>query len=312
MPSRRKVGWLASLNKPDGSATSAETEAVIRDHHSAIAEFVDDLHGTWRLAKVNSLSIFASSVAFFCIFSLMPFLILCFVGSRFVLGVHSLPESSRELSSFFQTMVPNVEAWLLEALIQMLKLNAFSNLVSTFFLGCSTYGLFTCLHTVFSKISVRGAKRNAFISGVVCLICFIMVGGASTLFFMLFTTSAPLLKSLYSPYLDKFNLAAINYLASAIALFCVLSSVTFIYKFMPTQKVDLRFALKGSLLFMGLFLSGRLAYQVYSIYYRSMNQSVYGSFVGFILVVVWIYYLSYIFLFSAQYAIYLEEKRRIG
>ena len=102
----------------------------------------------------------------------------------------------------------------------------------------------------------------------------------------------------------------VGYLATSGALACAFSSLIFLFKFMPTQTISLHYAVRSSFLFMALFLGGREVFQVYASYYRVMNQNVYGGFLGFIMVTVWIYYLSHSFLFAAQYAIYMEEKNR--
>ena len=50
-----------------------------------VTQFLEDLVGTHRLSKHNDLALLAASVAFFCLFSLLPFLILSFLGSRYLL-----------------------------------------------------------------------------------------------------------------------------------------------------------------------------------------------------------------------------------
>ena len=170
---------------------------------------------------------------------------------------------------------------------------------------------FSCLQTVFTKISSNGRVRNTFWSNFLSMFCFIIVGGASSLFFMLSTTSAPILKALYSPYLDHFSLDEVNTVASVAESVCALLGLIFIYKFMPSQKVSLGNAVRACCLFLFFFLVGRvLLIKPDTATYRSMNEGVYGGFIGFIMIMVSIYYLSNAFLFSAQYAIYLEESER--
>jgi uncharacterized BrkB/YihY/UPF0761 family membrane protein len=278
--------------------------------YHVFVEFLKDVHNARKMAKKNHLSLLASSVAFFCIFSICPFMILCFLGSRYLLGLRALTKPSRELNTFFHTVVPANEAWVSESLTSVMRQHAFGNILSVMVLVWSTYGLFTCLTTVFSKMSVSGGQRNAFWSNIVSLLCFAFIGISSTLFFVIFTTDASTLKLLYSPVLDRFDIEQISYLASIFSIACVVSSITFIYKFMPTQKVGVGHALRGSLLFLSLFLAGRAGYQIYAHYFWLANMSIYGGFLRFIVIVIWIYYLSNSFLFSAQYAIYLEEKER--
>ena len=274
-----------------------------------LSEFFDDMKGTRLLAAENHLSLLAASVAFFSLFSLCPLLILCFIGSRFILrNMSSISDSPEELGHFLNSLMPSLEPSVTQGLVSILKENALSNVFNIVLLGWSAYQLFGAIHFAFVKISARGVDRNRFWANFVSLICFLIVVGASAVFLVASTTDAALLKVIFQKYLSHVELKWINVLSAIVALLCVVSSITLIYKIMPTQKVTWIHALRGSLLFLVLFMLGRMLYQTYATYYRYANAGTYGPFFTLIMVVAWIYFLSRIFLFAAQYSIYLEEK----
>jgi membrane protein len=130
----------------------------------------------------------------------------------------------------------------------------------------------------------------------------------STAFVIVSTTDAEILAVLFPKYLAGVAPLLLNSLTALIALFSVIGSVAVIYKVMPTQKIRWLNALKGSLLFVAFFILGRACSQGYALYFKRANEGMYGPFFTFLLAVVWIYFLSRIFLFAAQYSIYLEEK----
>ncbi len=270
-----------------------------------------DLLGTRRLAKKNNLNMLASSVAFFCIFSLSPFLILCFIGSQYLLSRIGVRSSAADMTNFFGALFPDMDPSFAQNLNYVLHANALSNALSIALLCWSTYELFVCLHTVFAKISTKGSNRNFFFANLMSVICFLIVASACTLFLLISTTSPEALQTLVGQYQIagmSLSIRMVRYMAYAVALTGVIFSITTIYKLMPTQKIKIRNAFRASLLFVGIFLAGRASYQLYVAFFKIMNENVYGALLHFLVILIWIYFLSSAFLFSAQYAIFLEEK----
>jgi len=140
------------------------------------------------------------------------------------------------------------------------------------------------------------------------LFCFLVVIIGSTAFVIVSTTDAEVITFLFPALRQSLNPLMLSVLAALTGLMSVIGSITVIYKVMPIQKVAWLNALKGSLLFVCFFILGRAGYQGYALYFKKANEGMYGPFLTFLLASVWIYYLSRIFLFAAQYAIYLEEK----
>ncbi len=275
-----------------------------------VTEFLEDMVGTRRLAKQNEISLLAASVAFFCLFALLPFTILSFLGSRAMLGAERTSEVVKELATIVETLMPAIDSRTFHDLVSVLNHNIAVNLFNLLLLCWSTYGLFTCLHSVFGKMS-RGAGRSVFWSNVVSVGCFV-VGMASSTGFLFLSTNPGFLREVSSGSLEKVPLSEMRILASMISLTLVLASITYVFKFMPNQKVRLAHAFRGSVLFITLFMVGRATYHGYLVYYRYMNEDTFGTFFTILVVIGWIYYLARIFLFSAQYALFLEEKYRGG
>lgn len=274
-----------------------------------IKEFFNDLRGTQRLASENNIAIISGSVAFFSLFSLLPLLILSFISSHFfITHTSSFYQSPEELGHFIHRLIPSLDPAVTQGLVVVLKQNNAGDFFSILVLIWSAYELFDSLQFAFAKISTIGGERNRFWATLMALFCFLIVVLGSTAFVIVSTTDAEILAVLFPKYLAGVAPLLLNSLTALIALFSVIGSVTVIYKVMPTQKIRWLNALKGSLLFVAFFILGRACSQGYALYFKRANEGMYGPFFTFLLAVVWIYFLSRIFLFAAQYSIYLEEK----
>ncbi len=268
-----------------------------------------DLQGTHKLASENNIGIIAGSVAFFSLFSLLPLLILSFISSHFFIShTSSLNQSPEELGHFIHRLIPSLDPTVTQGLVVVLKQNTAGDFFSVLVLIWSAHELFDSLQFAFAKISTLGGERNRFWATLMAFFCFLIVTLGSTAFVLVSTTDAEILAVLFPKYLNNLSPLFLNSLTALIAFFSVVGSVTVIYKVMPTQKVHWLNALKGSLLFVIFFILGRACYQGYALYFKKVNEGMYGPFFTFLLAVVWIYFLSRIFLFAAQYTIYLEEK----
>lgn len=272
-------------------------------------EFIEDLKTTYGMARDNELSMLASSISFYCIFALFPILILCFVGSRYLMGGES--QSSQQLVTFLEALFPTMTPFIETNLLAVLQRNTLgSNVMGFLILIWSTYELFLCLHSAFARISVRGEDRDFIGSNFICIVCFCAVAMSTTLVMVLYTTKAATLRGFLGEYASGLSLSTVSLLALVASIGCVIASLTFIYKFMPLQSVRITSAFRGSLLFCLLFLAGRVGYQAYVQFNQHNSEQLYGIFSTMIFVIIWIYYLSSTFVFCAQYAILLEEKRK--
>lgn len=268
-----------------------------------------DLKGTHRLSSENNLAIIAGSVAFFSLFSLLPLFILTFVVSHYFMGqTGAFRQSPEELGLILQKLVPSFDPSVIQGLVVVLKQNSAGDFFTFLVLIWASYELFDSLQFAFTKISTVGVDRNRFWATLMALFCFLVVIIGSTAFVIVSTTDAEVITFLFPALRQSLNPLMRSALAALTGLMSVIGSITVIYKVMPIQKVAWLNALKGSLLFVCFFILGRAGYQGYALYFKKANEGMYGPFLTFLLASVWIYYLSRIFLFAAQYAIYLEEK----
>lgn len=268
-----------------------------------------DLKGTHRLSSENNLAIIAGSVAFFSLFSLLPLFILTFVASHYFMGqTGAFRQSPEELGLILQKLVPSFDPSVIQGLVVVLKQNSAGDFFTFLVLIWASYELFDSLQFAFTKISTVGVDRNRFWATLMAFFCFLVVIIGSTAFVIVSTTDAEVITFLFPALRQSLNPLMLSVLAALTGLMSVIGSITVIYKVMPIQKVAWLNALKGSLLFVCFFILGRAGYQGYALYFKKANEGMYGPFLTFLLASVWIYYLSRIFLFAAQYAIYLEEK----
>jgi YihY family inner membrane protein len=217
------------------------------------------------------------------------------------------PEDIQAVQSMMETIFPTMGAMITPNLIEVSHQNTFANVLGTILLAWSTYELFTGLETIFAKISTKGSNRNFYLSHLAAVISFIIVFGSGCLFMVISTASQTTFAAMFQLHFEHFPMRLLQPLLTSLSLLCVVGSLTLIYKLMPTQKIALTNALRGSFLFLLFFTFGRSFFQFYVEFYKTMNASVYGTFLTAMVMIVWIYYIAAIFLFAAQYVIYLED-----
>src|SRR5437764_812890 len=96
-----------------------------------------DLRATYRLSRKNDLSLLSASVSFYCIFSFVPMLILCFILSQMLMGDGS--HSTTKMISFLETVVPTMAPWISENLVMLLQRNILRDTVGLAIICWATY-----------------------------------------------------------------------------------------------------------------------------------------------------------------------------
>ncbi len=273
-----------------------------------IARFIKDMHGTNKLARRHNLSLLTAAVSYLCLFALCPLFILLVLARHFLLGGGVEAAEVQAIQRVVEELFPSVATLITDNLLNIASKNMATNLLSTLLLAWSTYELFTGLQVVFAKISTRGLDRNLFWSHAVSVVCFCIVFGASCAVIIFTTAGTPLFQALIAVYFGALPNVVVRPLLIMLSLGSVVGGLTLLYKLMPTQEVRLRHALKAAFLFLAFFALGRVFFQFYVGFFKTLNESVYGTFLSGLVILVWIYYLAKSFLFSAQYAIYLQDK----
>lgn len=135
-----------------------------------------------------------------------------------------------------------------------------------------------------------------------------------TIFILLLTYAMPLVTIISKTF--------INILPQDIAL--IISKITkqiiwivlyfivffFIYKFIPSSKIPLKIVLTSSLICTLLGELARQAFSLYLIYFANYSKF-YGTYALLVSILIWIYYLFFIILFSAELSLYLFSKEPI-
>ena len=220
-------------------------------------------------------------------------------------------ENQEKLKQFIDSILPSLDPGVSNNFMEILKENSLGNVVNVLLCAWSSYQLFGVLHYAFEQISERRTERNAIITNLISVFCFLVMVATSTLLLLASTMDVSLLKLLFPLQFGNWEVFHIKLLVGFVGTFSVISTITFIYKLMPLQKVKLIFAFRGSILFLTFFFAGRIFYEIYAKYYSFMNAGTFGPFFTFIMMIVWIYYVSRCFLFSAQFVIYQDEKSRL-
>jgi YihY family inner membrane protein len=272
-------------------------------------ELFQNLKGSAKLCRQNQVVFLASTVAFFSLFSMCPFLIVCFMASHAMLrSLNAIDETPNHLKNAIDSVLPSFDARLSSQVQALLKQSAFTNTINLLLMIWAAYELFRSLNYAFGSLSPNEKKQNRFWVTFLSVFCFFVMTAITTFLLFLNSSEFSKLQLSLSPYFQDWSPVYFRLFVRVMGGFSVLFGISTIFKLMPRRKVSWHYAFWGSLLFLCCFALGHAGFTAYGRQYMAMNQGVYGPFIALIMVSLWTYYTSFVFLFSAQYTIYLEMK----
>ena len=284
------TGIKNAKDKISGIDYKSLDEGISNKFRSSLKTFITDMKMTFKTANKNHFTNGAASISFYLIFSFFPLMILSFTVTKFFISNESvLPVIMKD---FLQTAIPTIAPWISKSIIKLMQKGSYASPVGIIILLWAIYELFQALSDVFEKISFRRGDRDIFGSSVISLFC---------MFCLIISMNASIIVQGFDSNIIKglgFILIAISFMFS----------LTFIFKYMPTQIIKTSNAFFGSIVFIVLFITGRILYEMYIQIDADDLDRMYGVFSTLIYVLIWSYIISLAFIFSAQYSIILQEK----
>ncbi len=244
----------------------------------------------------------SAAVSFYSIISVIPILYLIFYISGFVLG--SSENAYIAVVDFIKDLHPYVEEKLLFEIKQLSDVSGFTGWLAFAFLLWVSTMFVTSLETAFTTIFRVEDKRNSFRS-LFMGVAVIPVGVGAILFSIVVNAGAQFLK--------KWEICSF-FLYGALITHIIPFSVivlffTLIYKVIPNKKISFVHALTGGMM-CAVFLE--IAKFLFNLYLSSGGNPasfVYGSLKALIYVVIWVFYLACITLFTAEIVSVLDRRR---
>ena len=246
----------------------------------------------------------SASIAYFLIVSLVPLSLLIIALFGYMLG------GNEELYNFLLTKLvdffPTVTSEITNELSNLITYKGIS-LITFFIYGFLSLQLFYSVEHAMDVIFKVPKKRHFLLSLFLTITIMTLF-----IFFWLFSFTVSSLAGVFRQYnLNIFGLG-LSYKAGIILRYVapfvlVLLTFTAVYKIVPHVKVHTRHALAGALLVTVLF---ELAKHVFTWFVGNIAfiGTIYGSLTTFILFLLWMYYLSCIFLLGGQFVNSLSRR----
>ena len=273
-----------------------------------IRRLLREIAAEWQ---TNEVSLLASSLAYYAVFSLAPLLglVIMIVGAIFGEAVvqeeivHRLRELfGQEGAELISTAIGN-----LKVDYRQITFTVFFNLV---FLLFGATGVFTQIQTALDRIwEVKPApRRKIFHLLRKRLLCFLMVLVIALLLILFFIANA-ILTSLVTFFNQLFP--GLGYISQFISLLITFGGTTLIftmmYSILPDADIAWRDTIVGALITALLFLVGQYLFGLFL--GRTDFGSAYGVAGSFVIVITWIFYAAHILFLGAEFTkVYAKQR----
>ena len=244
----------------------------------------------------------SAAISFYSIISVIPILYLIFNISGFVLG--SSESAYVAVVDFIKDLHPCVEEKLLFEIKQLSDVSGFTGWLAFAFLLWISTMFVTSLETAFTTIFKVENKRHPFRSFFMG-VAVIPVGVGAILFSIVVNAGAQ--------FLEKWKICQFllcsTYIRYIIPLSVIVLFFTLIYKVIPNKKISFVHGLTGGII---CTISLEIAKLLFNLYLSSGGNPasfVYGSLKALIYVVIWVFYLACITLFTAEIVSVLDRRK---
>ncbi|GAX36649.1 YihY/virulence factor BrkB family protein [Nodularia sp. NIES-3585] len=261
--------------------------------------------------KVNEVSLLASSLAYYTVFSLAPLMVLVIMIVGTIFGEAMVQD---ELISQLSQLFGEEGAQLISTAIVNLRVNpeeqTFQIVFNIAFLLFGATGIFTQIQTALDRIwEVKPAPRHGILNLVrKRLLGFLMVLVIAFLLILFFVVNTILARLVI--FLNEL-VPGSGYLWQFISLFITFGGTTLIlimmYSILPDAKIAWRDTIVGALITSLLFLVGQYFFGQFLS--RTDFGSAYGVAGSFMIVITWIFYAAHILFLGAEFTkVYAKQR----
>lgn len=273
-----------------------------------IRRLLAEIASEWQ---TNEVSLLASSLAYYAVFSLAPLLglVIMIVGAIFGEAVVQEEVVSRLRELFGQEGAELISTAIanLKVDYRQLTFTVFFNLI---FLLFGATGVFTQVQTALDRIwEVKPAPRRKIFNLLrKRLLCFLMVLVIALLLILFFIVNA-ILTSLVTFFNELFP--GLGYISQFISLLITFGGTTLIftmmYTILPDADIAWRDTIVGALITSVLFLVGQYFFGLFLS--RTDFGSGYGVAGSFVIVITWIFYAAHILFLGAEFTkVYAKQR----
>jgi membrane protein len=259
--------------------------------------------------------IMAAAISFYAILSLIPFVLLLFSVIGYVVahigaGFSSEQELYAHLENYMQAAVPFLTKDILAQLREITVRRQTFGISGLAVLIFTAWSVFKTLELAFSRVFNTKRRRSIVMSHLLFIVFVVAIGLVFLLVHYLIVVGQNLFVGSDLPLGLKLKELLMNYTWLRVGLTIAATAIAFVIvlKYFTKEKVKIRYALCGGLLFSGLWM---LAVQVFGYYLKNIARynMFYGSLATLITIVIWIYYSSVVLLLCAEFTDVLQRRQ---
>lgn len=244
----------------------------------------------------------SAAVAFYSIISVIPILFLIFYASGVLLG--SSERAYIAVVEFIRELHPYVEEKLIFEIKKLSDVSGFTGWVALGFLLWISTMFVSSLEAAFTTIFKVENKRH-YIRSLIMGISIIPAGLMVILFSIVINAGETVLQKWHIGYF-LLNSTLIRYI---IPLSVIVAFFTLIYMVIPNKKISFFNALIGGIVGTVFLDIAKMGFGYYLSQGGNPAGFVYGSLKALVYVVIWVFYLATITLFTAEIVSVIEQRR---
>lgn len=251
----------------------------------------------------------AAALSFYVVLSIIPLLfVLVTVGSYIIGSTHTF---FLYIASILKQFIPDISNAVINDVGNLLKKrNTIGVIGFVFLLFSSDLALLEAKRSLDVIFRLEKRKNPIFIKGKSMLV--ILVSGVFVSFLFVITPLFKFLIKLNLPFVSTTIYLLAHILSSRIfAFFMIFLLFTLAYYFLPSKRIGNRYTIMAGGITAILWTIVRVLFSWYLQHHSKIN-IVYGSIAAIIIAILWVYYTSLIFLFSAEFVSSLKEKMELN
>ncbi|MCL4558274.1 MAG: YihY/virulence factor BrkB family protein [Deltaproteobacteria bacterium] len=248
----------------------------------------------------------AAALSFYVVLSIIPLLfVLVSIGSYIVGTTGSF---FAYIVSILRHFIPDVSPAIIGDVHNLLeKRNAIGIIGFVFLLFSSDLAVLEAKRSLDVIFKLEKRRNPLFIKGKSMFV--ILLSGLLVSFLFIITPVFGVLIKLDLPVLSRTLYIIATIMSSRIfAFLMVLLLFSAAYSFLPSKKIDGEYSMMAGAITAVLWTITRVMFSWYLAHHSNIN-IVYGSLAAIVVTILWVYYTSLIFLFSAEFVSSVRERR---
>jgi len=250
----------------------------------------------------------AAALSFYVVLSIIPLIFVMVSVGSYIVG--STNNFFYYIISILKQFIPDLSAAIVNDIRNLLeKRNTIGIIGFLFLLFASDLAVLEAKRSLDVIFRLEKRKNPLFVKGESTIL--ILISGIIIAFLFILNPIFKMLIKLNLPVLSTTLYIIAQIVSSRIfVLFTIFLLFTSAYYFLPSKRIEGKYILMAGGITTGLWTIVRVLFAWYLKYHSNINL-VYGSLTAIIVTILWVYYTSLIFLFSAEFVSSLKEKREM-